>query len=46
MKISFYADLEIINILPAIIFSTFEDERVLSFSWLGLNIDIDFGGIL
>lgn len=46
MRINFYADLEIINILPAIIFSIFEDERVLSFSWLGLNIDIDFGGIL
>ena len=46
MRISFYADLEVVNILPAIIFSTFEGERVLSLSWLGLNIDIDFGGIL
>lgn len=46
MRINFYADLEIVNILPAIIFSNFEGERVLSFSWLGLNIDIDFGGVL
>lgn len=42
--VNFYLDFEVINILPALIFSTFEGERLLSFSWLGLNIDIDFRG--
>jgi len=44
MEVNFYIDMDVINILPAIVFSTFEGERVLSFSWLGLNMDIDFWG--
>lgn len=44
MEVNFYIDMDVINILPAIVFSTFEGERVLSLSWLGLNIDIDFRG--